>query len=143
MAAGLHNHLQDMGPLLLEGVSSHHGHPTRKTAEQARHQRALSQDLYKLAVEKAPVVTAHPTVEGKFSALNQPLVGGYCFDIDRDFYLDLRGQSPKRAPHSVARRQAPVIAAAARLYFQFPASATAPRCGSYHRPSLGPHRFFF
>jgi hypothetical protein len=55
---GLHNHLQDMGPLLLEGVSSHHEHHrTRKTAEQARHRRALSQDVYKLAVDKAPVVT--------------------------------------------------------------------------------------
>jgi hypothetical protein len=85
--AGLHNHLQDMDPLLLEGVSSHHEHhPTRKTAEQARHQRALGQDVYKLAVDKAPVVTAQPTVEGKFSAVNKPLLGGYCFDIDRDFY---------------------------------------------------------
>jgi hypothetical protein len=85
--SGLHNHLPDMGPLLLEGVSSHHiDHPTRKTAEQARHVRALKQDLYKLAVDEAFVVTAAATVEGKFSAVNQRLVGGYCFDIDSGFY---------------------------------------------------------
>ena len=33
--SGLHNHLRDMSPLLLEGVSSYHrDHRTRKTAEQ-------------------------------------------------------------------------------------------------------------
>jgi hypothetical protein len=25
-------------------------------------------------------------IEGKLSAVNQRLVGGYCFDIDKDFY---------------------------------------------------------